>query len=291
MSGGSGQRTENEAGHMGLLCGAGALPLRVAEGLRRRGMRVTAIGIKGAAESAMEELAHEMHWTGLAKLGQWIRIFKAAGVDGVLMCGVVEKRHMFANKAAMLPDWKSIELWYRRLADRKDHAILGAVADEFEREGLPVRSILECCPELVAGPGCLSRRRPSARQWRDIRFGWPIAKQVAALQIGQCLVVKDRAVIATEGIDGTDAVLERGGRLAGPGAVAVKVARPGHDDRFDLPCVGPGTVQTLARAGLAALAIEAGRTLVLDRDEVKRGADAAGICIVAVEEGELSGER
>lgn len=269
-------------GAIGLLCGAGNLPLRVAETLTRQGIRVTAIGIEGEADPALSDLADEIHWTGLAKLARWIRLFKAAGVDAVLMCGGVQKRRMFGNVAAMMPDWRSMKLWYQRLKSKEDHTILAALADEFEKENLPVRSVVDYCPDLLAARGCVTERRPDPKQWRDICFGWPIAKQVAALQVGQCIVVKDQTVIAVEGIDGTNATLERGGKLAGAGAVALKVAKEGHDMRFDIPCIGPKTVETLRGSGIAVLVIEAARSILLDRDAVKQEADEAGLCVVAL---------
>jgi hypothetical protein len=251
---------------------------------------VVAVGIKGEADPALEGCVDEMHWTGLARLGEWIRTFKQAGVTALLMAGGIEKRRMFQDAASLLPDWRSVRLWYSRLASKEDHTILGAVADEFEADGIRVASVVDYCPELLMQPGCLSRRLPSAGQWRDIRFAWPLAKQVAALQVGQCIVVKNQAVIAVEGIDGTDAVLERGGGLAGGGAVAVKVPREGHDRRFDVPCIGPGTADVLARSGIAVLAVQACGTIVLDRDAVKRRADEGGVCIVAVTPEELGRE-
>jgi len=281
---------DHEGEAVGLLCGAGDLPLRVAEALRRRGCRVVAIGIKGEADPALDGAADEVHWTGIAKLGRWIKLFSKARVDVLLMLGAIQKRKMFGDVAALLPDWRSLRLWYEQLKAREDHTILGAVADEFEKAGIPVRSVVDYCPELLAPPGPLTRREPTEAQWGDIRFAWPIVKQVAALQIGQCIVVKDGAVVAVEGIDGTDATLERGGRLTGGGAVAVKVAKEGHDERFDIPCIGPSTADTLARSGVAVLAVEAGRTIALDRDEMARRADQEGVCIVATS-GEQLGER
>ncbi|KPK61726.1 MAG: hypothetical protein AMK73_07880, partial [Planctomycetes bacterium SM23_32] len=269
MAGGGADSASSGGRTVGLLCGAGLLPLRVAASLRSRGFRVVAIAIKGEADAAVESVADEVHWTGLAKLGQWIRLFKSAGADAVLMCGAVRKQRMFGSKAAMLPDWRTVRLWFGRTRTKEDHAILGAVADEFAREGMPVGSVRDYCPELLIPRGCVGRRRPTERQWRDIRFGWPIAKQVAALQIGQCIVVKEQAVVAVEGIDGTDATLERGGALAGGGAVAVKVPKESHDERFDIPCIGPETVEVLMRSGVGALAVQAGGTILLDADAVR----------------------
>lgn len=263
--------------------------MRVAETLASRGDRVVAVGIKGEADPAIQSVAQEVHWAGLAQLGRWIRLFKSAGVDMLLMCGSIRKQRMFDNKVAMLPDWRTVKFWYGRLRSREDHTILGAVADEFEKEEIPVGSIAALCPELVVPAGCLTGRRPTRQQWRDIRFGWPIAKQVAALQVGQCIVVKHQAVMAVEGIDGTDAVLKRGGELGGGKAVAVKVPKEGHDERFDIPCIGPETVETLRSSGVAVLAVEAGRTILLDSDEVRSRADAAGVCIVALTGADLAG--
>lgn len=274
---------------VGILCGGGQVPLRVAETLASRGDRVVAVGIKGEADPAIQSVAQEVHWAGLAQLGRWIRLFKSAGVDMLLMCGSIRKQRMFDNKVAMLPDWRTVKFWYGRLRSREDHTILGAVADEFEKEEIPVGSIAALCPELVVPAGCLTGRRPTRQQWRDIRFGWPIAKQVAALQVGQCIVVKHQAVMAVEGIDGTDAVLKRGGELGGGKAVAVKVPKEGHDERFDIPCIGPETVETLRSSGVAVLAVEAGRTILLDSDEVRSRADAAGVCIVALTGADLAG--
>ncbi|MFO7955574.1 MAG: UDP-2,3-diacylglucosamine diphosphatase LpxI [Candidatus Brocadiia bacterium] len=266
---------------VGLLCGAGDLPLQAARALRERGCRVVAVALKGEADPAVEEIADEVHWTGLAKLGRWLRVFRRAEVDTMLMLGGVRKERMYENKLSLLPDWQSVKLWYRKLTSKEDHTILEAVADEFENAGIPVSSIVDICPELLVREGCLTRREPTEAQWRDIRFAWPIAKQIAALQIGQCVVVKEEAVIAVEGIDGTDATLRRGGRLAGGGAVAVKVAKQGHDERFDIPCIGPETVEVLEESGVAVLAMEAGRTILLNPDEVAAKADRARLCIVA----------
>jgi DUF1009 family protein len=274
---------------VGLLCGGGDLPLRVTDALHGRGCRVVAIGIKGEADPAIEGRADEFHWAGLARLGGWIKTFRQAGVDAMLMVGSIRKRRMFDNKLAMLPDWRTVKFYYRQIATREDHTLLGAMADEFEKEGIPVRSIVDYCPELLVQAGCLTRAEPNERQWADIRFGWPLIKQIAALQVGQTIVVKDLAVLAVEAIDGTDRTLQRGGELGRGGAVAVKVAKEKHDVRFDIPCVGPQTVETLDRAGVAVLAIEAGCTILLDPDQVRAKADAAGVCIVAVTAQDVAG--
>ncbi len=271
----------NQPSTVGLLCGAGDLPIQAARALRERGCRVVVVALAGEADPEVEQLADEVHWTGLAKLGRWLRVFRRAEVETMLMLGGVRKERMYENKLSLLPDWQSVKLWYRKLISKADHTILEAVVEEFENAGIPVSSIVDVCPELLAKEGCLTRRTPTEAEWRDIRFGWPVVKQIAALQVGQCIVVKEEAVIAVEGIDGTDATLRRGGRLAGGGAVAVKVAKEGHDNRFDIPCTGPDTVDVLRESGVDVLAVEAGRTILLHPDVVREKADRAGLCIVA----------
>jgi len=267
---------------VGLLCGSGDLPLRAAEALRAQGAQIVAIGIRGEAAPGVESVVDRFEWTSIARLGRWVKVFKAADVDVLLMVGGIRKAAMYEGASGLMPDWRSARLMYRRLRSKEDHTILGAVADEFEREGIRVGSVADYCPELLVRPGCLTRRRPTAEQWRDVRFAWPLVKQIAAMQIGQCIVVKDQSVVAVESMEGTDATLERGGELARGGAVAVKVPRPDHDRRFDIPCVGSVTVATLRRAGVIVLALEAGGTLMLGRDEVRRCADEADVCIIGV---------
>jgi DUF1009 family protein len=208
----------------------------------------------------------------------------------MLMCGSVQKGRMFGSKLAMLPDLRSLRVWFRRTASKQDHSILGAVADEFEKEGIHVGSVPEYCPELLADAGSFGSREPTDRQWQDVRFAWPIVKRVAALQIGQCVVVKEQAVVAVEAIDGTDAALRRGGSLAGGGAVAVKVPKGGHDVRFDVPCIGPDTVETLREADIAVLAVEARRTIALDPERIAERADAARVCVLAVDAEQMPAE-
>jgi hypothetical protein len=248
---------------------------------------VVAVCIKGEATEATAEMAHEANWTGIARLGKWIKLFRKAGVEVVLMAGGIGKEAMFAGKAGLLPDWRTAKLMLQQVADRADHTILGAVAGEFEKEGMHVGSVLDYCPELLIERGCLTRREPSDDQWADIRYAWPMIKQIAGMQIGQTMVLRDRAVVAVESIDGTDATLRRGGELARGKAVAVKVSREGHDPRFDIPTLGPDTAATMAEAGVQVLAVEAGGTLLLEPEEVVRRADRAKLSILAITEQDL----
>ena len=276
-------------GKIGLIAGNGLFPICFARAARGRGIQVVAVAIKGEASPELKDSVDEIHWTGIGRLGKWIDIFHRAGVARAVMCGGVTKTKMFDRlvQLALSSDLRSKKLWFQRLKSRQDHTVLEAVADELEREGIKLESSVLYCPELLTERGCLTRRRPTEKQWEDIRFAWPIAKQIAALQVGQTVVVKDGAVIAVEGIDGTDATLRRGGDLGRGDVVAVKVAKEGHDERFDVPCVGPETVGVLKEAGVAVLAIQAGSTIVLERDQVKTDADKARLCIIAAGEEDI----
>lgn len=277
-------------GPIGLLAGGGRFPICFARSAREHGIRVVAIALKGETSEELQRYVDEIHWTGLARLGKWLRIFKKARVERAVMCGGVTKARIYDNPLRLLPDIRSARFLYSRRGRWQDHHLLAELADEFEKEGITIESSVLFCPELLAPEGVLTSREPDEREWSDIRYAWPLAKQIAAMQIGQTLVVKDGAVVAVEGMDGTDATLRRAGEIAGEGTVAVKLAKEGHDPRFDIPCVGPETVEVLEEAGVSALAIEAGNTLVLEREQTAQKAGRAGIAIVALTGDEIEGE-
>jgi len=272
---------KNKPDIIGLLAGSGLFPVCFARGARANGIKVIAVAIKGETNSSLEKHVDQIHWTGIGKLGKWIRLLKKAGVKEAVMCGGVNKTKMYPNVLQNLPDSRALRLWFSSKR-RGDHDLLGRLAEEFEKEGITIRSSVLYCPELIAQEGVLTSIEPTESQWDDIRFAQPLIKKIAAMQIGQTIAVKDGAVIAVEGIDGTDATLRRAGRIAGGGVVAVKMAKKGHDPRFDIPCVGPDTVEVLAEAELGALAIEAGKTLLLDAENTVRKADKAGIPLVGI---------
>ncbi len=278
-------------GTVGLLAGGGLFPICFARGAREHGVRVVAIALKGEASEDLSGEVDEIHWTHLARLGQWIRIFKRAGVRHAVMCGAITKSRMYDDPAIHLPDVRSMKLWYGKLRSRADHTVLESIAEEFESEGIRIESSVLYCPELLAAPGCITRREPTEREWRDIRLGWPIAKQIAAMQIGQTIVVKDGSVIAVESMEGTDATLRRGGEIGRGGVVAIKVAKDGHDPRFDIPCVGPATVDVLKEAGVSALAVEAGNTILLEKEKIASRAEAARVAVVALSGDEMQARK
>lgn len=266
---------------LGLLAGDGRFPLALARAARRAGRRVVAVAFDGITSASLEEEADAVHRLPLGQLDAWIARLRDAGVRELVMAGKVSKEHLFGDLAALRPDARA-RAFVAGLRDWRDHSILGALADLLSEEGLVLLPQLAVAPELGAGEGALGAVRPDARQWEDLRFGWPIARAVAALDIGQTVVVKARAVLAVEAIEGTDRAIRRGGELGGGDVCVVKVARPGQDPRFDLPAVGLGTLETLVAARARVLAFDAERTVVLDREELVAKADAAGVALVGV---------
>lgn len=269
---------------IGLIAGNGRFPILFAQGARENNVRVVAVGIEGETSPEIKDYVESLHWIKLAQLGKLIRCLKSEGVTKAVMAGGLTKSKMYSRFPFLKyrPDWRGISLFYKRVKDRDDHTILSAVAEELAKDGIELESSVLFVPQLLATKGCLTTRTPSERETKDVEYGWKIAKEIAKLGIGQSIVVKDQVVIAVEGIEGTDETLQRGGKLGRGGVVAIKVSKEDLDMRFDIPTVGPETVKMLKDAGVTCLAIEAGRTLVLDKDEVKHAADRAGVCIIAL---------
>lgn len=256
---------------LGLIAGAGELPRLVANGARRRGRAIVIVALRGFADPALRDVADSFCWRGVARLGGWIRRFRRAGCREVVMVGGVRKTMMFAAPRWVqwlryVPDWTSIKVWYRHARDKRNDTVLGAVADMLQRKGLTLIDSTIYCPEALAGEGVLTPFEPPRAVLDDANFAWPLAKQIAALDIGQSVAVKEREIIAVEAIEGTDALIERAGRLCRAGGwTLVKVAKPNQDMRFDVPTVGPTTIENLHKARAAGVVIEAGKTFVLER--------------------------
>lgn len=276
---------------IGLVAGWGRFPVVFAEAAERMGFQVQCMGIEGMASPELKDICHHYRSAPLARIGTAIRHFKKRQVFNAVMAGKVEKRVLFAPWLfwQLLPDWRTIHMWLRHCTEnKKDDTLLLAVIREFERDGIHFRSALDFCPEILVKHGFLTRRHPTPAQWRDIHFGWQMAKEMGRLDIGQTVVVNDTAVIAVEAIEGTDECIRRAGTLCRRGGMTVvKVAKPGQDMRFDVPTVGVQTLQTMRESGARVLAIETGMTILLDEDEVLRLADKLGIAIVSVKADEL----
>jgi DUF1009 family protein len=259
---------------LGLIAGEGEFPKLVARVARERGRRVAIIGLRGSADPELRELADRFCWRGVVQLGRWIRALKRAGCREVIMAGRVRKADMFAGPRWLqwlqyLPDLTSIRVWYIGARDKRNDTLLGAVADEMQRRGLTLVDSTRYCPEALAPVGVLTPSEPPRGVRDDADFAWPLAKQVAALDIGQSVAVKEREIIAVEAIEGTDKLIERAGGLCPQGGwTLVKVAKPHQDMRFDVPTIGPETIENLRQARAAGLVVEAGRTIVLERDKL-----------------------
>lgn len=270
---------------VGLLAGGGRFPVVFAEKAARLGIPVVCVGISHMASPELEEIVDRFYWAGVARLGRMIRCFKREGVRRAVMAGKVTKAVMHTPWRALqlMPDWRMVRFWYnRRRRDNRDDSVLLGVIDEFAADGIQFESALTLCPELLVNPGTLTRRGPTAREEADIAFGWELAKEMGRLDVGQSVAVKERAVLAVEAIEGTDRSILRAGELCRAGGfVVVKVAKPQQDMRFDVPTVGCSTVESLHKAGGRVLAIEAGKTILIDAEDTVALADRYGITIVA----------
>jgi len=276
---------------VGLLAGSGRFPIAFAEAARRQGVPVFCVGVWGMVSDELAGLCDGFQLTPLARLGRAIRLFKRAGVSQIVMAGKIEKTVLFRPHAfwRLLPDWRTIHMWLKYAArDKKDDTLLLAVIKEFERDNLKFASALDFCPELLVKHGFLTKRRPTTAQWKDIYFGWDLAKEMGRLDVGQSVMVKDTAVLAVEAIEGTDNCIRRAGELCKRGGfTVVKVAKPQQDMRFDVPTIGVQTILTMQESGAKVLALESDKTIVLEPEEVAKLADKYGIAVVAINAAEL----
>lgn len=270
---------------VGLLAGAGNFPVAFARKMRQLGLPLVCVGFDGLADSELSRIAPVFHWCSVFKLGRMIRHFRRGGVSTFVMAGKVPKVRVIGTRWRLwrlCPDWRMLRMWFGRRRDNRDDAVLLSIIDEFARDGLACASALELCPELLVKPGVLTRHEPTAAEWRDIEFGWELAKEMGRLDVGQSVAVKERAVLAVEAIEGTDEAIRRAGQLCPRGGfTVVKVAKPQQDMRFDVPTVGVATVEAMHAAGGAVLAVEAARTILLDAGEAIARANHYGIRIVA----------
>jgi UDP-2,3-diacylglucosamine hydrolase len=273
-SGGKGHSMPGDP--LGLIAGNGRFPFLVAAGARRAGRRVVAVAIREEAAPELSSAVDEIHWVGLGQLGRCIEALRGAGAHEAVMAGQVQHRQIFSD---VVPDLKLMGL-LARLAFKNTDSLIGAVADALGREGITLLPSTSFVEDQLAGAGVMTRRGPSREERRDIEYGRRVALVLAGLDLGQTVVVKDRAAVALEAMEGTDETIRRAGRLAGPGTTVVKVAKPRQDMRFDVPVVGVATIDTMRAAGATALTIDAGKTLVMDGDRFYAAADAAGIAVV-----------
>jgi DUF1009 family protein len=281
-------------GTLGLIAGAGEFPRLVLTSAKRAGMRVVVVGLRGCCDAAVRESADAFYETGIARLGRWIRIFRSERAEQVIMAGKVKKTRMlemppWRRWLAYLPDWTSIKVWYFKASDRRNDTLLRAVADEMQSKGVELVDSTQYCKDAMIGEGVLTRRGLSPAQEADANLGWQIAKEMGRLDVGQAVAVKDKDVIAVEAIEGTDAMIARAGSLCKAGGwTLVKAAKPNQDPRFDVPTLGPDTIERMAEARGGAIVAEAGRTLLLEGKRTIELADRHGIAIVGRQEPEAT---
>lgn len=269
---------------LGLIAGGGAMPRMVVENAKQAGQQVVVLGLRGFADPKLAEIADKFYWCGVARMGRAIRLFLKEGAYRMILAGSVKKSDMYGRFRLfrLLPDWTTLRFWFFHLPDRRTDTILGTLADIMKARGILMENCVKYLMESMAKEGVLTRTMPSAAQMRDIEFGWPVAKEMGRLDIGQAIAVKEQDVIAVEAIEGTDRMIVRAGDLCPSGAwVLIKVSKPNQDMRFDVPTVGPDTIENLKTHGAGALVIEAEKTFVVDHDDMVERAEKYGIVIVA----------
>ncbi|MDQ7781688.1 MAG: UDP-2,3-diacylglucosamine diphosphatase LpxI [Desulfomonilaceae bacterium] len=265
---------------MGIIAGAGVLPLFVAHEALKRGYRVVAIAFPGFTDPTMEQVVRETFWLKLGQLERAISVLKSQGIDRVIMAGKIEKVNLL-RLWNVRPDFRALRV-IRSMEDWRDDTVLGAIAAELSREGIVVDEITQWAAGLMATQGVLTKRSPNERQWRDIEFGRIMAQGIGALDIGQTVVVKNAAVLVAEAIEGTDKAIRRAAELDIPDGVVVKMAKPKQDMRFDVPGVGTSTIDSMIVAKAKVLAVEAGKTLIADCSDMIHKADRAKISVVGI---------
>ncbi|MEC4668335.1 MAG: UDP-2,3-diacylglucosamine diphosphatase LpxI [Nitrospirota bacterium] len=263
---------------IGLIAGNGRFPIIFAQNAKRLGYSVSAVAHIGETAAELEEHVERIHWIKIGQFNKLIRVLKEDGVRQAVMLGGIKKTHVFTT---VLPDFRALSV-ASRLRQLKDDAILREVAAELESEGIHIRESTFGLRGILVEEGPVTRRSPSPKEWEDLRYGWEVAREIGRLDIGQCVIVKDRVLVAVEAVEGTDEAIRRGGALAGDATVVVKRSKPQQDLRFDLPAVGPATIETMESVKASALAVEAGRSVMLDREAMVANAERAGIAIVGL---------
>lgn len=272
---------------VGLIAGGGRLPFLVAAGARRRGVKVICVGLTGYVDEPLAAEVDVFHPVAVARPGSWLRKLRRHGVSRAIMVGRVTKSHLFTPWRILqyLPDWRAFRIFYWRLRGKsiQTDTLLSALADELAAGGVVLENSTMYCQDSLAEVGVMTRRKPPSQVERDIEFGWPLAKKLGELDIGQAIAVREREVIAVEAIEGTAEMIKRAGQFCKAGGwTLIKTAKPNQDMRFDVPCVGPDTIRDLAAGGGACLVIEAGKTLILDKAQTLDLANQLGVAVVGV---------
>ncbi len=263
---------------IGLIAGGGQFPIIFSKTARLKGFSVHALAHVNQTDPELENHVDEIKWIHLGQIKRLVTFFKSCRVTEAVMMGTIIKPNLFEE---MRPDSLAVSI-ISSMKHTHDDAILRALADLLEQEGISIRSSTFLFPEILAEKGCWTKRKPSAAEQADMDLGWELAKEIGGLDIGQCIVVAGGSVMAVEAIDGTDETIKRGGILGSGNAVVIKVSKPNQDLRFDIPAVGIDTVRVMSESGAKALAIESGKVIVFEKEEMIAFSDTCGISIVAL---------
>jgi DUF1009 family protein len=252
---------------LAVIAGAGQFPAMVIAGAKQHGLRVVVLALKEIADAKLAECADEFHWVAPLRLDEWLKQLAKANANKAVMAGYVTKTNMFRRFGILsfLPDPLFLKLWFFDIPDKRNDTVLCAVADLLAKHGVELQDVTRYCPSALAPEGILSANKPDTALRKDVAFGWQIAKEMGRLDIGQAIAVKNTEVIAIEAIEGTDRMIERAGQLCRKGGwTLIKVAKPDQDMRFDVPTIGPNTIENLHQHGATALIIEASKTVIVD---------------------------
>lgn len=262
---------------LGLIAGMGGLPKIIADEARAKGFHVTAVGLEPLADKTLASHVEDIKWVNVGKLGKIIDSLKHSGIKEAVMAGKVPKSLLYEGN--IKPDMKAIKLLFT-LKDKSDDSILLAITRELEKDGITLLKTTDFCSDMLTPEGVLTEEDVTHDEWKDIAFGWKIAKELGRLDIGQTVVIKGQAVMAVEAIEGTDEAIKRGGSYANEGAVVVKVSKPNQDMRFDVPVVGLNTLRAMIDVKARVLAVEAKKSILLQKKKLLKEADEAGISVV-----------
>lgn len=263
---------------IGLVAGYGAFPLELAQTLKNNGFVVHVVAIQEEASQAIEDIADSVTWLSVGQIKSLIKTMQELDIKDLIFAGKVQKIHLFRN---FKPDLLAAKILFKA-KDKKDDSLMLGIVEALAGAGITVRSQVEYADDMLAGEGHLFGPKPTKQQLKDMAFGFPQAKHIAGLDIGQTIVIKEEAVLAVEAIEGTDEAIKRGGALGKKNVTIVKVAKPKQDPRFDVPAMGVGTLETMAAAGCNAIGIEAGQTLLIERELLAEKAKVLGISVVGL---------
>ena len=277
----------NDSNTLAVIAGAGKFPVMVIEGAKQHGFRVVVLGLKEIAAASLADIADEFYWVAPLRLNEWLKRLHQVGAKTAVMVGYVQKKNMFRRFGILsfLPDRLFLKLWFKDIPDKRNDTVLTAVANLLSQHGVELQDVTRYCPSVLAPKGVLGAETLNANLRRDIQFAWGIAKEIGRLDIGQSIAVKNGEIIAVEAIEGTDMMIERAGQLCKNGGwTLLKVAKPSQDMRFDVPTIGINTIENLHRHGAGTLIVEAGKTVIVDMQDVINLANQYRIVFAAIEQ-------